>query len=234
MDQDPRSSKSKRIVVAAAAVGALIGAGGIAGAITAQQSGTDTTTSVAVQDSTAPVDDTGVVDEVDEVDEADEADEADEHMVDEHMGTEELLTGTLAEQVTAAAQAAVPGGTIVRVETDANGAVYEAHMTDADGNEVTVTFDADLAVVDTVTGHGGGHGGREKGDGHDEAALTGIVADQVTAAAQAAVPGGTVTEVEAENHDGVAYEAHVTDADDNEVEVTFDADFAVVAIEQGH
>ena len=38
------------------------------------------------------------------------------------------------EKVTAAAQAEVPGGTIVRVETDADGhAAYEAHMTKADG-----------------------------------------------------------------------------------------------------
>ena len=37
-------------------------------------------------------------------------------------GSEELLTGDLAAQVTAAAEAAVPGGTIVRVETDAQGA----------------------------------------------------------------------------------------------------------------
>ena len=54
--------------------------------------------------------------------------------------------------MTAAAQAAVPGGTIDRVETDADGAAYEAHMTDADGNPVTVTFDESFAVVEIQEG----------------------------------------------------------------------------------
>jgi hypothetical protein len=41
--------------------------------------------------------------------------------------------------VTAAAKAKVPGGTVIRVETDADGnAVYEAHMVKADGTPVTV------------------------------------------------------------------------------------------------
>lgn len=66
---------------------------------------------------------------------------------------EELLTGDLADQVTAAAEAAVPDGTVVRVETDAQGAAYEAHMTDADGNPITVTFDEDLNVLTTEQGH---------------------------------------------------------------------------------
>src|SRR4051812_49295854 len=44
---------------------------------------------------------------------------------------EELLTGDSAAKATAAALAANPGGTIERVETDAEGAVYEAHMTKA-------------------------------------------------------------------------------------------------------
>src|SRR5215211_6259820 len=41
---------------------------------------------------------------------------------------EELLTGDTAEKVKAAALAAVPGGTVQRVETDAEGSPYEAHM----------------------------------------------------------------------------------------------------------
>jgi uncharacterized membrane protein YkoI len=47
-----------------------------------------------------------------------------------------------------AALAEVPGGTIVRVETDADGnARYEAHMTRTDGTPVTVYVDADFEVV---------------------------------------------------------------------------------------
>lgn len=69
---------------------------------------------------------------------------------------EELLTGDTATKVTAAALAAVPGGTIQRVETDAEGAAYEAHMTKADGSQVTVKFDTNFNVTATETG--GPHG----------------------------------------------------------------------------
>jgi hypothetical protein len=61
--------------------------------------------------------------------------------------TEELLTGDTASQVTAAAQAAVPDGTIERVETDAEGDAYEAHMVKADGSHVTVKLDASFNVT---------------------------------------------------------------------------------------
>ena len=73
-------------------------------------------------------------------------------------GTKEvLLTGDTAAKVTAAALAAIPGATIERVENDADGATYEAHMTKSDGTHVTVTFDANYAVVETQTGGHGGH-----------------------------------------------------------------------------
>ena len=65
---------------------------------------------------------------------------------------EELLTGDNATKATAAALAAVPGGTIQRVETDEDGGVYEAHMTKSDGTRVTVIMDADFKVTSTETG----------------------------------------------------------------------------------
>lgn len=71
-------------------------------------------------------------------------------------GTKEtLLTGDTAEKVKAAALVAVPGGTIQRVENDAEGAVYEAHMTKSDGSAVTVKLDASFNVTGTETGFGG-------------------------------------------------------------------------------
>jgi hypothetical protein len=58
------------------------------------------------------------------------------------------LTGDTLAKVTAAAKAAVSGGTIVRVETDADGhAAYEAHMTKSDGTPVTVYVDKSFDVV---------------------------------------------------------------------------------------
>jgi uncharacterized membrane protein YkoI len=69
--------------------------------------------------------------------------------------TEKLLTGDTAAKVEAAAKAKVPGGTIERVETDADtGSAYEAHVRKADGSEVIVYVDASFNVTGTGTmGH---------------------------------------------------------------------------------
>ena len=65
---------------------------------------------------------------------------------------EELLTGDTAAKVTAAALAAEPDATIDRVETDAEGAAYEAHITKTDGSHVTLKFDENYTVTATETG----------------------------------------------------------------------------------
>ena len=68
-------------------------------------------------------------------------------------GTKEvLLTGDTATKAKAAALAAVPGGTVQRVENDAEGATYEAHVTKSDGSEVTVKMDANFKVTSTEGG----------------------------------------------------------------------------------
>jgi uncharacterized membrane protein YkoI len=66
--------------------------------------------------------------------------------------TETLLTGTDADKATAAALAAVPGATIERVETDAEGDAYEAHIVKADGTHATVKFDASFNVTSIDAG----------------------------------------------------------------------------------
>ncbi len=66
--------------------------------------------------------------------------------------TETVLTGDDAAKATAAAQAAVPDGTIERVETDAEGATYEAHVVKADGSHVTVKMDASFSVTSVEDG----------------------------------------------------------------------------------
>ena len=63
------------------------------------------------------------------------------------------MTGDEATKATAAAQTAVPGGTIERVETDAEG-TFEAHVTKADGTRVTVKMDANFAVTSIEEGCG--------------------------------------------------------------------------------
>jgi uncharacterized membrane protein YkoI len=66
---------------------------------------------------------------------------------------ETVLTGDAASKVTAAAEAKVPGATIERVETDADGhAAYEAHMVEADGSRITVYVNKQFEVVGTEDG----------------------------------------------------------------------------------
>jgi uncharacterized membrane protein YkoI len=149
---------------------------------------------------------------------------------------EEVLTGDTAAKVRAAALAEVPGATVDRLEKDSDGAVYEAHLTKADGSRVTVKLDAKFAVTGVETGRPGGpgHGGRGPGGrgGHDEVALTGDAAAKVKAAALAELPGSTVNEVE-KDRDGATYEAHVTKADGTEATVKLDANYKVTSVEAG-
>jgi hypothetical protein len=63
------------------------------------------------------------------------------------------LSGDTAAKVRELALAKVPGGTIVRVETDADGnATYEAHMVRSDGSPVTVYVSKQLEVVSVQSG----------------------------------------------------------------------------------
>ena len=66
---------------------------------------------------------------------------------------ESPLTGDALSKVTALAKAKVPGGTIVRVETDADGnSAYEAHMVKADGTPATVYVSKQFEVVSVESG----------------------------------------------------------------------------------
>jgi uncharacterized membrane protein YkoI len=66
--------------------------------------------------------------------------------------TETLLTGDTATKVTEAALAANPGATIQRVENDAEGGVYEAHIIKSDGTRATFYLDASFTVTSTESG----------------------------------------------------------------------------------
>ena len=117
-------------LVATAAVAAGLGAGsyGIASAATGSSNSSTTTTPAAP--STAPP----------------SAAQPWGHQ----RSDETLLTGDALAKVTAVAEAKVPGGKIVRVETDADGnATYEAHMTKSDGTAVTVYVDGNFDFVGT-------------------------------------------------------------------------------------
>jgi uncharacterized membrane protein YkoI len=66
--------------------------------------------------------------------------------------TETPLTGDAADKAKAAALAAVPGATVDRAETDADGAANEVHMTKSDGSHVTVKLDANFKVTSVDNG----------------------------------------------------------------------------------
>ena len=85
-----------------------------------------------------------------------------------HGPDETLLTGTQLQKADAAAEAAVPGATVIRAETDSSGAsTYEVHMKKADGTYVTVELDSNFKAVKTISGFGGGPagGGQAPGGG---------------------------------------------------------------------
>lgn len=73
-----------------------------------------------------------------------------------HVGSngtrEEVLTGDTLTKAEDAAKAAVAGATVLRVETDAEGAAYEVHMQKSDGSQVTVKLDSSFKVTSTEDG----------------------------------------------------------------------------------
>jgi hypothetical protein len=144
-DNEPRRAgrRSRRL---AGALGLLL-AGGVAGgalAATSSASAADTTTStVAAPAATDPG-----------------------HPADSATPVrpgEKALSGTDLATAKAAALKAVPGGTVYRVETDVDGATYEAHMTKADGTHVTVKLDKSFGVTSIQNGMGGGGPGGPAG-----------------------------------------------------------------------
>ena len=232
-----RSRLNSGIVAAGAAFGLTLAGLGVAAAQT--DSGSDTSTTTAAQaeeapSTTAEQSESGSTTPPGEGGTTTPADPDAGREARPPRPQETELTGDVAERVKAAALAAVPGGSVLRVETDADGSPYEAHVRKADGTEVVVKVNESFEVTATEEGRTGGkrHGRRGPGGpGGGETALTGDVADRVTAAAQSAVPGGTVLRVETDA-DGSPYEAHVRKADGTEVEVKVNENFEVTSVEE--
>jgi hypothetical protein len=75
-----------------------------------------------------------------------------------HRGDEKPVSAAISATLTKKALAKVPGAKVDRVETDADGATYEAHMTKTDGTHVTVKFDKNFTITAVETGMGKGPG----------------------------------------------------------------------------
>ena len=70
-----------------------------------------------------------------------------------HGPGETLLTGSDLARATAAAQAAVPGATVLRAEADPSGA-YEVHVQKSDGTYVTVVLNSNFVETSIEPGFG--------------------------------------------------------------------------------
>jgi hypothetical protein len=82
-------------------------------------------------------------------------------------GDEKSVGASLEAKLKATALKAVPGGSVVRVETDAGDAAYEVHMTKSDGSLVTVKFDKNATVTAVEGGMGKGDPAPAGDRGHD-------------------------------------------------------------------
>ena len=128
---EPRVSRLRRWTVSAALVGAGLLAGGVLVGNQLAQAADGTTSTASSTSGMNPA-------------------------AMSHGPGEKLLTGSTASDIEAAALKAVPNGTIIRVETDSDGATYEAHVQKTDGTQVTVKFDKNLTVTEIVDGFGAG------------------------------------------------------------------------------
>jgi hypothetical protein len=155
MDQDPnysdwlapasaaRPASRRRIKTIGLVAAGVVAGGALAGAIgasaaTSSGSGTTSSGTPGAESNTAP------------------KAPANAHGSTPVRNDEKPVSSTIAAQLTKKALAKVPGGKVYRVETDAGDAAYEAHMTKADGTEVTVKFDKNLNVTAVETGMGKG------------------------------------------------------------------------------
>jgi Peptidase propeptide and YPEB domain len=143
----------KTLVAGALVTGATLGAAGIASAATSSSSSSPSGSS----GSSAPA--TGTYSAPPSGAQANPATMT-------HGPGETLLTGTSLQQAEAAANAAVPGATIIRAETDSSGAAtYEVHMKKADGTYLTVELDSSFKAIKTISGFGPGPAGSSQPSG---------------------------------------------------------------------
>ncbi|WP_051797164.1 PepSY domain-containing protein [Catenuloplanes japonicus] len=130
----------------------------------------------------------------------------------------------------AAIQAVGGNGTVLDVESsDDAGEAYEVEVRKADGTEVDVALDKNFAVVNQETDADDQDGAGDQGQNDaDDRVLTDAERTSVTEAALAAVPGGTVSDVEASDKPGVAFEAEVRDPAGADWDLEFDTALTVL------
>jgi hypothetical protein len=140
---------AKRLIVPGVfAIAAVVG---LAAGNSLNSTGASAATPGTTQSSTA----------ADPADTPDQADPSEGGHVGSNGTKEAVLTGDAAAKAKAAAEAAVPGATVLRSENDAEDATYEVHMKKPDGSQVTVKLDGNFKVTGTESGNGSGGPGHQ-------------------------------------------------------------------------
>jgi uncharacterized membrane protein YkoI len=144
------------------------------------------------------------------------------------------LTGDERDRASAAALEAVGEGKVTGTETDDEEGAYEIEVTRPDGSQVDVHLDKDFQVLSQEADDEDGED-EDADDGRDDDgdrdADDRVLSDQERAAAEQAALAevdGTVTDAEASDDPGEAYEVEVVTADGVEWTVELDADFEVL------
>ena len=149
------------------------------------------------------------------------------------------LGGSERDRAVAAAKQAAGPGEVTSAETsdrdrddsdaDDRNEAYEVEIRKADGTEVDVKLDKNFAVIgqDRDDSHDDGDDANDAPEA-DDRVLSDSERTSVDKAATDAVGGGTVTDAEASDDRGVAYEVDVRKADGTEWDVDLDSSFAVV------
>ena len=146
------------------------------------------------------------------------------------------LNGADRDRASSAALEAVGDGEVTEAESDEDG--YEVEVTKADGTRVDVDLDQDFQVQSqdaddaddtSEDGDDGDDDGRDD-DGDHDADDRALSAEERASAEKAALAevDGTVTDVEASDDAGEAYEVDVLDADKVLWDVELDAGFTVL------
>jgi uncharacterized membrane protein YkoI len=120
-------------------------------------------------------------------------------------------------------------GKVTGTETDDEEGAYEVEVTRPDGSQVDVHLDKDFQVLSQDVDDEDGED--DDGDDGDRDADDRALSDQERAAAEQAALAevdGTVTDAEASDDPGEAYEVEVVTADGVEWTVELDADFKVL------
>jgi len=144
------------------------------------------------------------------------------------------LGGGERNRVSTAATEAVGGGKVVEAESsDDRGEAYEVEVRKTDGTEVDVTLDKDLNVLRQEADDRDDRNDANDRDDNDtpdadERALSAAERDQAEKAAQNAVGGGIVVDLDASDDRSEAYEVEVRKANGTEWDVTLDSEFKVL------